>query len=149
MANVGEQPPQNLHAENRRGCQGCSPFLPFALTTCLSSLCRQLLNTDFVTWRGHLTKVLTTPYERQDGWLLAVSLFHGTLYISEVETESSRRQREQRSEMLKELTYMGYKFEHYMCAGEFCGALDRQCFEAPLCPLIAPPLVPIYLGTPT
>ncbi|XP_015260940.1 PREDICTED: decapping and exoribonuclease protein-like [Gekko japonicus] len=76
----------------------------------------QLLNTDFVTWRGHLTKVLTTPYEKQDGWLLAVSLFRGTLYVSEVETESARRQREQRSEMLKELMYMGYKFEHYMCA---------------------------------
>ncbi|XP_060095066.1 decapping and exoribonuclease protein isoform X1 [Heteronotia binoei] len=76
----------------------------------------QLLNTDFVTWRGHLTKVLTTPYEKQDGWLLAVSLFRGTLYISEFETDSARRQREQRSEMLKELTYMGYKFEHYMCA---------------------------------
>ncbi|XP_026542689.1 decapping and exoribonuclease protein isoform X2 [Notechis scutatus] len=76
----------------------------------------KLLNADFVTWRGHLTKVLTTPYESREGWLLAVTLFRGTLYISEFETEAARREREQRSEMLKELMYMGYKFEQYMCA---------------------------------
>lgn len=87
-------------------------------TSVSSTLCSRPLNADFVTWRGHLTKVLTTPYEAQDGWLLAVSLFRGTLYISEIETESARRQREQRPELLKEFTYMGYKFEQYMCAGE-------------------------------
>ncbi|XP_066472621.1 decapping and exoribonuclease protein isoform X2 [Tiliqua scincoides] len=82
------------------------------------------VNADFVTWRGHLTKVLTTPYETQEGWLLAVSLFGGTLYISEVETEAARRQREQRPEMLKELMYMGYKFEQYMCADSPDGTPD-------------------------
>lgn len=81
------------------------------------------MNADFVTWRGHLTKVLTTPYETQDGWLLAVSLFCGTLYVSEVETEAARKQREQRPELLKELMYMGYKFEQYMCAGKTSGKL--------------------------
>ncbi|CAI5768107.1 Decapping nuclease [Podarcis lilfordi] len=82
------------------------------------------LNADFVTWRGHLTKVLTTPYENQDGWLLAVSLFRGTLYISEVETEAARRQREQRTDLLKELMYMGYKFEQYMCSDTPDGTPD-------------------------
>ncbi|XP_067416361.1 decapping and exoribonuclease protein [Emydura macquarii macquarii] len=82
------------------------------------------LHADFVTWRGHLTKVLTTPYERQEGWLLAVSLFRGTLYISEVETPTARRQREQRSETLQELAYMGYKFERYMCADTLDGSPD-------------------------
>nr|XP_048673286.1 decapping and exoribonuclease protein isoform X2 [Caretta caretta] len=77
---------------------------------------RRPVNADFVTWRGHLTKVLTTPYESQEGWLLAVSLFRGTLYVSEVETPAARQQREQRSDMLQELAYMGYKFERYMCA---------------------------------
>ncbi|KAG8127655.1 hypothetical protein E2320_014544, partial [Naja naja] len=89
---------------------------------------RYLLNADFVTWRGHLTKVLLggmvagchslpgTLTSLNEGWLLAVTLFRGTLYISEFETEAARREREQRSEMLKELTYMGYKFEQYMCA---------------------------------
>lgn len=75
------------------------------------------LDVDFVTWRGHLTKVLTTPYETREGWLLAVTRFRGTLYISEVETEVARRQRENRSEKQEEMTYWGYKFEQYTCAG--------------------------------
>lgn len=73
-----------------------------------------------VTWRGHLTKLLTTPYERQEGWQLAASRFQGTLYLSEVETPAARAQRLARPPLLRELMYMGYKFEQYMCAGERC-----------------------------
>ncbi|XP_059571237.1 decapping and exoribonuclease protein isoform X2 [Alligator mississippiensis] len=71
---------------------------------------------DVVTWRGHLTKVVTTPYERREGWLLAATRFHGTIYVSEVETVAARAQRLARSEDLRRLIYMGYKFEQYMCA---------------------------------
>ncbi|XP_072916217.1 decapping and exoribonuclease protein [Hemitrygon akajei] len=74
------------------------------------------LHTDFITWRGHLTKILTTPYENREGWLMAVTLFNGTYYMSEVETEEARRQREQRTEQQEELMYGGYKFEQYLCA---------------------------------
>ncbi|CAM4564441.1 unnamed protein product [Lepidochelys kempii] len=60
------------------------------------------------------------PYQGTDDALrtryLRVSLFRGTLYVSEVETPAARQQREQRSDMLQELAYMGYKFERYMCA---------------------------------
>lgn len=82
------------------------------------------LNRDFVTWRGHLTKLLTTPYENQEGWLLAVTLFKGTYYISEVETEQARRQREERTADHDEMMYMGYKFEQYLCADEPGGTPD-------------------------
>lgn len=78
-----------------------------------------------VTWRGHLTKLLTTPYERQEGWQLAASRFQGTLYLSEVETPAARAQRLSRPPLLRELMYMGYKFEQYMCAGE-----SRPCSAA-------------------
>lgn len=75
------------------------------------------LDADFVTWRGHLTKLLTTPYETREGWLLAATRFRGTLYISEVETEAARRERENRTERHDQMMYWGYKFEQYMCAG--------------------------------
>ncbi|XP_034045338.1 decapping and exoribonuclease protein isoform X2 [Thalassophryne amazonica] len=78
-----------------------------------SSSC--VLDADFVTWRGHLTKLLTTPYETREGWLLAVTRFRDTLYISEVETEAARRERENRTEMHQEMMYWGYKFEQYTC----------------------------------
>ncbi|XP_034395370.1 decapping and exoribonuclease protein isoform X2 [Cyclopterus lumpus] len=74
------------------------------------------LDSDFVTWRGHLTKLLTTPYETREGWLLAVTRFRGTLYISEVETEVAQRERENRTERHEEAMYWGYKFEQYTCA---------------------------------
>lgn len=81
------------------------------------SFLRSALDVDFVTWRGHLTKLLTTPYETREGWLLAVTRFRGTLYISEVETEAACRERESRSERHVEMMYWGYKFEQYTCAG--------------------------------
>ncbi|MCJ8739273.1 hypothetical protein PDJAM_G00045280 [Pangasius djambal] len=83
------------------------------------------LGVNFVTWRGHLTKLLTTPYETQEGWLLAVSKFRGTLYMSEVETEAARVNRENRTERHEEMMYWGYKFEQYICADDVNGVPDR------------------------
>lgn len=82
------------------------------------------LGVDFVTWRGHLTKVLTTPYETQEGWMLAASKFRGTIYISEVETEAARANRVTRSERQEEMMYWGYKFEQYTCADGVDGTPD-------------------------
>ncbi|XP_046873311.1 decapping and exoribonuclease protein [Hypomesus transpacificus] len=84
--------------------------------TAASSPCD--LEVDFVTWRGHLTKLLTTPYETREGWLLAISRLGGTLYISEVETEAARTDRENRAESHEEMMYWGYKFEQYTCADD-------------------------------
>ncbi|XP_073404909.1 decapping and exoribonuclease protein isoform X4 [Dendrobates tinctorius] len=77
---------------------------------------------DFVTWRGHLTKILCTPYESQEGWILAVTLFKGTLYISERETAAAYRKRKERTREQEKLMYSGYKFESYMCADSPDGA---------------------------
>ena len=88
------------------------------------------LGVDVVTWRGHLTKLLTTPYETREGWLLAATLFRGTLYLSEVETEASRRDTENRTERHEEMMYWGYKFEQYLCAGRptyTCRFRTRLC----------------------
>ncbi|KAG7249041.1 hypothetical protein CRUP_026220, partial [Coryphaenoides rupestris] len=83
-----------------------------------------MLGVDIVTWRGHLTKLLTTPYERREGWLLAATLFRGTLYISEVETPASRHDRESRPAWHDQMMYWGYKFEQYLCADDAAGAPD-------------------------
>ncbi|KAM4640669.1 decapping and exoribonuclease protein [Discoglossus pictus] len=74
------------------------------------------LDRDFVTWRGHLTKILCTPYENQEGWILAVTLFKGTLYVSERETETAKKRRLERTPEQEKLMYSGYKFESYLCA---------------------------------
>lgn len=117
-----------------------------------------------MTWRGHLTKLLTTPYERQEGWQLAASRFQGTLYLSEVETPAARAQRLARPPLLRELMYMGYKFEQYMCAGESCPCRaaafpflgGREPLPSPCCSCFSPvqtnpeaPQTPLGRLTPT
>ncbi|XP_057673610.1 decapping and exoribonuclease protein isoform X2 [Corythoichthys intestinalis] len=84
------------------------------------------LEVDFVTWRGHLTKLLTTPYEMREGWLLAVTRFKGSLYISEVETDTARWDRENRTERHQEMMYWGYKFEQYICTDKMDGDPDSS-----------------------
>lgn len=108
------------------------------------------LATATVTWRGHLTKLLTTPYERQEGWQLAASRFQGTLYLSEVETPAARAQRLARPPLLRELMYMGYKFEQYMCAGEAppWGPSHGRGGREPLSLLLASLLVQTSLEAP-
>ncbi|XP_077474803.1 decapping and exoribonuclease protein-like [Stigmatopora argus] len=85
---------------------------------------RQVLDVDFVTVRGHLTKLLTTPYDKPGGWLLAVTKFKGILYISEVETDAARQDREKCTGWHHEMVYCGHKFEQYMCADTIDGDPD-------------------------
>lgn len=91
--------------------QLCSLFNLFLHPAPITLALLSAVEADFVTLRGHLTKLLTTPYETREGWLLAVTMFKGTLYISEVETEAARTERENRTEKLEEMMYWGYKFE--------------------------------------
>lgn len=72
------------------------------------------LHTDFITWRGHLTKIMCTPYETRESWQMAATLYNGTIYISEVETEENRHKRENMEEKHKEMCYWGYSFESYV-----------------------------------
>ena len=77
-------------------------------------LCLCSLNTDFVTWRGHLVKILCTPYEKRDSWRLDACKYNGTIFICEVETDMHKKQRLCQSERQKQMCYWGYKFEDYM-----------------------------------
>lgn len=51
--------------------------------------------------------------------MLAVTRFNGTIYVSEVETEAARMERQNRTERHREMMYWGYKFEQYICAGKW------------------------------
>ena len=81
------------------------------------------LHTDFVTWRGHMTKILCTPYERKEPWQMALCLNKGTIYISEVETAEARQRRLTQSERQDEMCYWGYKFEDYVTCPRESGKL--------------------------
>lgn len=72
------------------------------------------LHTDFITWRGHLTKIMCTPYETRESWKMAAVLHNGTIYIMEIETEENRDKRENMEERHKEMCFWGYNFESYV-----------------------------------
>ncbi|KAH0371148.1 protein rai1, partial [Aureobasidium melanogenum] len=38
---------------------------------------------DLVTWRGMMTRILTAPYEMEDGFEMNATCFQGTIYIEE------------------------------------------------------------------
>lgn len=61
-----------------------------------------------------MTKILCTPYERREPWQMAMCLFKGTIYISEVETDEARKNRLSQTERQDEMCYWGYKFEDYI-----------------------------------
>ncbi|XP_013412715.1 decapping and exoribonuclease protein isoform X1 [Lingula anatina] len=82
------------------------------------------LHTDFVCWRGLLTKLLCTPYENKDGWLIAVTKFNGTYYLCEYDTPERIVERENMSERQDEMCYWGHKFEQYMVAAKPDGQPD-------------------------
>ncbi|KAM9783606.1 decapping and exoribonuclease protein-like [Syngnathus typhle] len=81
---------------------------------------------DFVTSRGRLTNVLCTPYEALTEWSLAVTKFKGVIYINQVETDSARQDRQNRTESHDENIYWGYKFEQYICADNIDGLPDSS-----------------------
>ena len=88
-----------------------------------------LTSIDFVCWRGLMTKLLTTPYENREGWIVAASKCRGTWFLYDFETEAKKLRESQMNEEQREMTYWGYKFEQYVATTQRGGQPD---VEAPV-----------------
>lgn len=74
-----------------------------------------------------LTKILCSPYNKTEPWKLAATLYNGTIYLSEIETEESVRRNETQSDRMKEMCYWGVKFEDYVTSvGKFVSCKCHQ-----------------------
>ncbi|XP_030564762.1 decapping nuclease DXO homolog [Drosophila novamexicana] len=78
-----------------------------------SSTGRLELPADFVTLRGILRQIMSTPYERNRDYRLVATRFNGSIYISKVETKEQRIEREQMTRNQLDLCSWGFKFEQY------------------------------------
>lgn len=76
-----------------------------------------------------LTKILCSPYNKTEPWMVAITLYNGTIYLSEVETEQSKHEEATRSQRLKEMCYWGLKFEDYVTSTGTLRALFRLGVE--------------------
>ncbi|KAI9595501.1 RAI1 like PD-XK nuclease-domain-containing protein [Syncephalis fuscata] len=66
---------------------------------------------DIMCYRGVITRIMCSPYEKRDPWELGITLYKGTLYIEERETEHKRRQNLNSTRRQRIMGYWGYKFE--------------------------------------
>ena len=60
-----------------------------------------LSGVDFVCWRGLLTKLLTTPFENREGWIIGASKFRGTWFLHDFPTEAKKLREAQMTEEQK------------------------------------------------
>ncbi|XP_037518555.1 decapping and exoribonuclease protein isoform X1 [Rhipicephalus sanguineus] len=86
----------------------------------------QSLHTDFVCYRGLLTRLACTAYEAREDWLLAACRFRGSIYLCAFETDAERRRRlEDAADPRRDrMSFWGYKFEQYMVSVEPEGVPD-------------------------
>jgi RAT1-interacting protein len=90
---------------------------------------------DIVTWRGMMTKLMTAPYERFDGFDMHATMYQGTIYIEE--DHSAKLNRNARSTSgpgpggipNDMFAYMGYKFESLCLIPDTWDATSREFIE--------------------
>ncbi|GLB40272.1 putative RAI1-domain-containing protein [Lyophyllum shimeji] len=70
-----------------------------------------------VSWRGVMTRILTSPYEEREGWELNVMFVNGTLYFEEHLSEARISEKNTMEPRHRLQTYYGYAFESY-CTSE-------------------------------
>ena len=87
------------------------------------------LSTDFVCFRGLLTALMCTPYERRDGWEFNAVKFKNTIYLCAVETEQKRAQRQNETQRQKEMCSWGFKFEQYVLSEQTRVDSDHDLFN--------------------
>lgn len=65
---------------------------------------KQLLNSDFICFRGLLRLLMCTPYENRDPWLIRATKFKGSIYLCALDTQEKIQERANRNEMNEKVT---------------------------------------------
>ena len=61
-----------------------------------------------------LTKIMITPFNRNESWAFLATKYNGTIYLRQIETEQERQRCLNETPRDKLMSYWGYKFEDYM-----------------------------------
>lgn len=84
----------------------------------LNNSSNKLLKPDFICWRGLITSLLTTPYEKDKDLQFAIIPYKGSFYMCEIYTELAKQQKTNRDEKSRQFEYWGHKFEGYITADD-------------------------------
>ncbi|KAI8599463.1 rai1 protein, partial [Dissophora ornata] len=66
---------------------------------------------DFICYRGVITKIMCTPYTKNEPWELGATLYKGSIYIEEHVSSEKRKNALGSNDRHKLLSYWGYRFE--------------------------------------
>ncbi|KAG9070973.1 Dom-3 Z [Linnemannia hyalina] len=66
---------------------------------------------DFICYRGLLTKIMCTPYTRNEPWEMGATLYNGSIYIEEHVSTERRENAAGSNDRHKLMSYWGYRFE--------------------------------------
>ncbi|XP_074599108.1 decapping and exoribonuclease protein-like [Brevipalpus obovatus] len=75
------------------------------------------LNTDFISYRGVLTRVMLTPYEMKQDWMLIAIKYSNAIYLHSIKTDAKRLEEENVTEHMNKMSFSGHRFEEYVCRG--------------------------------
>ncbi|KAJ2683542.1 decapping endonuclease targeting mRNA [Coemansia sp. RSA 1285] len=90
------------------------------------------LKSDFVMYRGMLTRMFTTPYTLRESWAMNVTKLGSTLYIEEDLSPEDIKRRSGSSDQHRELMYSGYRFESLCVLNEPPSSLSHEKLGAEL-----------------
>ncbi|KAJ4502774.1 decapping endonuclease targeting mRNA [Exophiala dermatitidis] len=97
----------------------------------------QKVDTDLITWRGMMTKIMVSPFSFFDDWEMNATLFQGTIYIEENHEKKVMSRQNQFSRpahpgaMSQDLmSFWGYKFETVSLLPEPWSSASREYIES-------------------
>ncbi|KAJ1893114.1 decapping endonuclease targeting mRNA, partial [Coemansia sp. IMI 209127] len=104
----------------------------------LTSLCHaqkqaadpRLLQSDFVLFRGMLTRMFITPYCLRDSWAMNATRLGSTIYIEDDLSPEKLAEQEDVGDAHRKLQYAGYRFESLCTLNESPDRLSPEKLEA-------------------
>lgn len=95
------------------------------------------LDTDFITWRGMMTKIMIVPFSNLDAWEMNATRFQDTIYIEENHEKKLASRDDQynsvpgRGAMSQDImSFWGYKFETLSLLDQHWCYTNRETIEA-------------------
>ncbi|XP_015111819.1 decapping and exoribonuclease protein [Diachasma alloeum] len=84
------------------------------------------LQPNFICYRGLLTKIMKTPYDNRDGWIICASKWRGSIYLCAFDTEADKEAKAIETPRQKQMASWGFKFEQYILADAPGGSPDAS-----------------------
>ncbi|MFH4980004.1 hypothetical protein AB6A40_006713 [Gnathostoma spinigerum] len=81
---------------------------------------------DFVCYRGTLTRIAATPFNQGEGWKICAVRLRDVIFLCEYNTEAKIQQIQSMTLREKMMTYWGFKFEQYMTVPSLKGHPDTE-----------------------